>query len=428
MADLDVPISSASDESRDMAILESKEEVAPEVEKEEVEETEAEAEGETETHEAKPPSEDDEESDKEVKKETKRLLTDEEEEEEQQLKELDEKVGRPSFKDIQKKYPNIFSDFPEIRDIYHRDAITFGASGLFTSVEEARESSVKAGTLDNVNEAINQGNFEGILKTLEEGDLKNFAEDIPKALHSINPNLYFRLSGPIFADMLNSAMRKAESTDSEPLKNSVLNICRFLYGKAELPKLSNKPVDPRLEEERRQLETERSQVTAERNSQFQNSTNKIIDKRLDELILDGLDPRNELPDFTKKSILREVKERINGLVGKNSNLKEDLKALFLRAEKRGWPTELKSQIISRYLGAVKPSIAALKSQIKAEATGKRTAPTGPRRFAPRDPSKGSTSSSGNSRAVSASRIDPKKVDWRKTSDDDILSEGKVVLK
>src|SRR5260221_6403855 len=430
MSDTGIPISSESDETRDLRIMDSGGEG-----KEKSVNLEGD-EGKVENEEKIPPSDDeslsptDDKEKEELERETKQLQTDVDQQEETQLKELDAKVSRPSFQEIQKEYPDIFTKFPELREIYHRDAAVFGSTGIFSSVEEAREASSKSNTLDETNNALSQGDFKGVLESLDERTLVNFVEELPSTLGKINPKLFYQLSAPIFSDMLNAAWRKAEKINSENFKHSILNVCEFLYGRQELPKLITSRInDPRLEEERKELDSTRSKIHQEQNYNFQNSTNKIIYRRFNNLILDGLNPMNELTKFTKKAIAKEVMDRVVQIVAKDSNLKAELQALFVRAEKRGWPIELKTQIISRYLGRVKGSIASLKSQIKSEALSRRTRPTGPRKLEPRDRSERSNSSgkSNQQRTVSSRSLDPKKVDWRQTSDDDLLSD-KVVLK
>ncbi len=97
--------------------------------------------------------------------------------------------------------------------------------------------------------------------------------------------------------------------------------------------------------------------------------------------------------------------------------------MFERASKRGHPQESKSQIITTYLGRVKNLISSLKSQTKLEALGKKARPEGPRKLEPRD--RGDKSPQ---RSLPAKNIDPKKVDWKNTPDDDILSNNKVAMK
>src|SRR5260221_13710921 len=112
MSDTGIPISSESDETRDLRIMDSGGEG-----KEKSVNLEGD-EGKVEKEEKIPPSDDeslsptDDKEKEELERETKQLQTDEEQEEETQLKELDAKVSRPSFQEIQKEYPDIFTKFP----------------------------------------------------------------------------------------------------------------------------------------------------------------------------------------------------------------------------------------------------------------------------------------------------------------------------
>lgn len=405
--DADDPGHSESDLKTDLTIMDTpgetvpKESTSAEVEKEvdEVEET---------------TSEDREELEKELEAEDE---LEAEEGKDREKTKLDSQVLRPSFKEIQKKYPDIFKEFPELRDVYHRDAVIFGE--VFSNVEEAKDASEKAKSLEVVDESLAKGDFTSVLKSMDEGVVQNLAENIMTTLHTINPKLFYVASAPIFSNMLNSMWQKAEKADSNNLRNSVLNVCEFLYGRKELPKLKGRTASPEVDARIKELDQETSRIRLKEATDFQNSTNRIIEKRLRQSIQEGLDPSNEMTDFVKNGITDKVVQRVGEEIAKDERFKDSLRAFFVRAERQGYPIEIKTQIVSAYLGRVKNLIGSIKSQVKSEAMGRRPKPAGPRRL---EPSKGSSSSERSTRSVS-----PSEVNWRETSDEDIFN-NKVSIK
>src|SRR5687767_11360934 len=102
----------------------------------------------------------------------------EEDEEEDELKALEEELAEPTDeqlesmtparrKDILKKYPTLFKDFPYLEKAYYREQ---QFTQVFPTIEEAKEASVKAGVLNNFENDLLKGNTVTILKGVKQQD------------------------------------------------------------------------------------------------------------------------------------------------------------------------------------------------------------------------------------------------------------------
>src|SRR5439155_10821415 len=95
-------------------------------------------------------------------------------------------VGRPSFKDIKAKYPNLFKDFPDLREMFFREQ---GYSELFPTVEDAKEAHENSANYSFLRELVEGGtteNTEEFLGAVKDIDkLQSFAYSFLPALQKV---------------------------------------------------------------------------------------------------------------------------------------------------------------------------------------------------------------------------------------------------
>src|SRR5439155_10245930 len=99
---------------------------------------------------------------------------------EDELEELDEMPGkpRPTFKEITAKYPNLFKDFPDLREAMGRER---EYTELFDTVDAAKEAKEQVDDFSYLRELVESGSpekTEEFLAAVKEGgeeNLINFA-------------------------------------------------------------------------------------------------------------------------------------------------------------------------------------------------------------------------------------------------------------
>lgn len=340
---------------------------------------------------------------------------------------VEDKITRPSFKALQKAYPDIFKKFPELRQVYFRDA-QFGA--MFTSPEEARITVETAENFDFIQGQLASGNIDAIVQNLQPATQEVMADKILSSLYEVNPKLYFRSIAPAFSEMLNNAFKKGQSENNENLQRSVLNLCGFLYGKRELPKLpTDVKADPRVQQELETLRAERVRDFNQKASGFERSVEGDIETRLKKSIINGLDPNNELSDFTKNAVVEDVITKIGNVVKKDAKFLSTLRLAYRKAAKVGFTDNMKSQIISAYMGRVNSLVPKLRSQARSEALGKKKNPNAPQgnKTIKKESMNSPMRSSSGGKVNIGNNVPTSKIDYRRTTFDDIYN-GKATLK
>lgn len=346
---------------------------------------------------------------------------DEGEDEGEEEEKLDEKSGKPALKTITAKYPNLFKDFPQLKNAYFRaDAY----SELFPSIEDAREAQAKSDTLDQLeNVIIKQGSSKELFDSIKESSpqaLGKFVENLLPTLYNFDSKLFYKATEPITRQLLWSAKQHGLKTKDDNLVASTQHLANFLFGESDVeqPKTARRVED---DPERAEFEKEKSAFENRKRGEFLTDLNMRAGKDLVKIISDGLDPKNVMSDFLKQTITEKILDEVGSRLEKDTRHMSRMTALHNRAAKAGFPKAMTDQIASAYLSAAKLLIPAVRTEIKQKAMSGKSSNNG-------NNSRRQIPSSGTSRGSNLPKnLSSKQVDWSKTTDMDFLMD-KVTLK
>jgi len=290
----------------------------------------------------------------------------EESEEESEEEELEEpEITRPSWRMIKEKFPELAKD-KDFREMFHREK---AYTETFPTIEEAKSAKEKADVLDFFEGTLDAGDPTPFIRSLDENTAPLIAERFLPALAQVSPKLFGIATKPMLVNMLTAAANKANEIQDKNLAMSVRNITKFLFGTPEIPKLA--AADPEVEAEKKRLQDQR--LTLEQRDQL-NFTTKVdasIKKSLEKVILDGLDPKNELSEFTKSALVKQVIEDTKNEMLNDTNFKGRLQSLFAQAKKAGFPPDYLPRLVSAYLGRAKTTALTLRAKHKSAAVVKK---------------------------------------------------------
>jgi hypothetical protein len=355
----------------------------------------------------------------------------EQEEVPEEEQESDKEHTRPDLKAITAKYPNIFKEFPQLRESYFR---ANAYAEVFPTVEDAKESAEKAQTLDGFEEAlIKNGSaielFDSIANTSPKA-IERFVDNLLPNLYKFNTDLFVRATAPVTKNILWNAFQQGSrnpdgrTKDGKPFSNlaaAAQHIHNFLFGDANIEDPSKSRRDTKDDPERAQFEQERQNFEKERFKDLDSETQRVVGRQLGDLISNGLDPKNVMTPFLRNSIIEKVIDELGDKLKQDSRHMTKMESLWRRAKASGYPRGLATQIAKAYLDSAKLLVPEIRNKIKSEALkGKVASNNGNKRTAV-------PQSGGSGRKVSTDKVGAKQIDWSKTSDVDFLND-KVVLK
>ena len=368
-----------------------------------------------------------EEDDKGEDKEGKEEKEDEEEEGEDKPFE-----GRPTLTDIKTKYPKIFKEFPELREVLFREQ---KFSENFGSVEEAQEAAVKAQSFNTIEAALLAGDVNPIIQQLGANAPNSLAQVVDNFLPTVmkaSQDLYLRATIPVIEQFLFTAYEHGKSTNDANLMRSAQHAANFIFGKPEIPDPSRRtgnkgphPAEQKLEEERRTwAETRFREASSEVSAE--------IDTELESEILKGLDPGKKLSERQRSRLIQDIKDEIDKNLGKDEAFKRQMKGLWTKAGAANYPKDQRASIKSAFLARAKALVPSVRTRLRAEWFGEKLPNSGEKNP---DKNKGQQLTRkrvipDSGRVASGKGTRPpssKEVDYSKTSDLDLI-EGRFSRK
>ena len=355
------------------------------------------------------------------------------EEEEQPGDEGEEKKeDRSKFGEITKKYPNLFKDFPNLRHVFFHEK---EYRELFPTIDEAKEAVEDLAGLQELEKSLasgDPGDVVGILDSMKElGDdvVPNFAINFLPSLRSANQDLYYQAITPVLVDFTRSMFDAGTRNENENLRNAAAVAALYFFGD---PKVASGEKEIKLPERKKapepdsELEKERRSFRQERYTSFYNDIIQDSDRQLENLISDGLDPKNNMTDGMKELVTERVVKEISKALANDSAHTSKMDTLWKKAGDDNFSGRHKAKIIAAYLEAAREILPRIRSKVRANALGirerrpeNRTGETR-RRIEPE-------STTGGGRQSNNGKVNAKNIDWRKTSDLDFLKDN-ITLK
>lgn len=379
-----------------------------------------------------PKSEEEEDEDLEDKDRKELDKEDEEEEEDDEKEDEEEKdeeeeekpspdVGTmPRYSEINKKYPGVFKDFPQLRSALF---LAPKYQEIFSDPEAAQESANKSREYDEMEaNIVGKGDPSYLLQVLSENNpkaLKAVVENFGEALRRVAPDEYTNLTTPIIEELLAVASRHAQKTNNKNLHLAARHLANYVFANGgDIPDPSRR-IKPGPSEAEKQLETERASYAQRELDRALADIGKEASPELNRIISDKL---TGLSDFEKRALIREAREEVDRRLGSDKAFQNIMAGLWKRAAESGYSDDSKSRIRRAWLDRARAIAPSVRNRLREEALGAKDPNREKRKGEDQKkrtfPGKGGPSSSGKSRSGFA---DPKKIDWGKTSDEDILA-------
>lgn len=334
---------------------------------------------------------------------------------------------RPSIKDLNAVFPDLFKKFPSLKDMYFREA---EFTKVFPTIEDAKEASQNNEAFANLRGDVISGNGEKFLSAIKEvGDksLDRFARNFLPSLVKVNPSSFWQAAHPLIEDVARQMFKSGEKNQDENLQNAARYLSKFIFGETEYAE--GKKTSVIQEEEKSEVTREREAWDLERHNEFRGKVWSDISGQLKSLIIgkdvktgkSRIDPDEVLSPFITNMIIEKVIGDLGEQLQADKAHIKYMDTLWDHAKKNGRKEADKSRIISAYLARAKSIIPSLRSKYVSEALGKKVRSATQNRDKitripertqnPGSPSRGRNFDSN------------KKIDYSKSSDMDILNDN-----
>ena len=348
-------------------------------------------------------------------------------------------TSRPTFKTINEKFPTLFKVFPDLKEMYFREA---EYTKIFPSVEEAKEVHERQQDYVWMEESILSGDparlgeFMDSVEQGKKGALESMAQNFLPALLNTSRDTYYNVTTPFIQEFLRSIYSDGLKSSNDNLKNSALHMAKSVFGDtkfvtSETPIKMGKTPSKEESQERSKFEQEKKDYQQTRYRDFKGGVDEKAKSNLQSIIKRGLDPESALTPYMSRIIIEDVFNSINDLMEKDTRYMSAINSLWKKADRAGFVGEWESRILSTYLERAKSLLPSVRSKAMSEALGHGNAQSrkkvddAQKDKGRRDVSPSGKSSSGEGKG--SKTPDASKIDWENTSDEDFLND-KITLR
>lgn len=327
---------------------------------------------------------------------------------------------RPTMAQIREKFPDLFKTFPTLKAAIAREK---QFSEIFHTPAEASETASLADEYSALRDDVVAGTGEKLLPALKESDsLGKFSKNFLPNLYKTDKDLHWQTIAPVLEDFVRAAYSNGTRNHNDNLKNAALVISEALLGDLEIAEGKKSlvqreaPKDAKVDEEKQKYENTRY-------NDFNIDVHEALYESLKSEISNGLKVEG-LTDFMKNSITQAIINQISDAVKADKTFTAYKDKLWKEAKSNGYRREDKSRIINASLARAKSLIPSLRRKLISEALGSSPSEGQKRQEkveqikSRREPGSQGRPNSPSTRMPSAKRID-----WRKTSDFDVLNDN-----
>jgi hypothetical protein len=311
---------------------------------------------------------------------------------------------------------------------------------LFPTIDDAREAQESAQDFDRFSGLVNSGRAEDFteflngVKQVSAENLTNFASNFLPGLYKTDKDTYFAVTTPIAESLLRNAYKAGVNSGDEDLQNAALHIARYALGDVGFATGEKTSVVQRPAEEAKKdskYEQEKNEFYTARYNDSKQYVSTTAYTRLSNEIKKGLDPNGTLNDFTTQLIVKEILNEVGSTLEADRTHMDTINSMWRHAHKAGFAGNWKDRILATYMSRARAIMPAIRARVRNQALNDQRDRNGQReRVATKSLDRREVQGSQNTgnmgkaggRAPSASEVD-----WRKTSDMDILND-RVTLK
>lgn len=347
-------------------------------------------------------------ADKEDKEES-----EEEPEEIDELKEIEEELNEPtdeqlelvtpvSRREILKKYPNVFKDFPHLEKAYYREQ---QFTEIFPTIPEAREAAAAVNTLDNFEQDLLKGNTKALLESIKKESPNAFAkiaDNYLMTLGQVDEAAFHHVIGTVTKQTIVEMVKEARASKNDALEAAAQLLNQFVFGTSEWkPPTKLSKEQPDKDGKENEVDQREKQYITERFETTRDDLNVKVNNTLKATIDGNIDPKDSMSEYVKKTASREALDQLQTIIQKDTRFISLVDRLWDDAFKKRFNKESVDRIRSAYLSKAKtllPSVIKKARNDALKGMGKRVVED----TEETTPNKGPASTKGRSQAQNTS--------------------------
>lgn len=317
----------------------------------------------------------------------------EEVEEKDELKEIEEELEEPTEeqlelvipvrrREILKKYPQLFKDFPYLETAYYREQ---QFTELLPTIDDAKQAVEAKQILDRFENDVMGGNTETILKAVKAENPQGFykiVDDYLPTLARVDEKSYYHILGNVSKHTIIAMVQEArrlgvgENGQGLALQSAANILNQFVFGSSEFspPSKLSREVSPEKEDKDKEISEREQKFVRQQFESSRTDLNTRVNNVLKNTIDANIDPKKSMSDYVRKNVSRDALEQLEILISRDSRFKALTDKLWEKAFQEGFTKESTDRIRSAFVSKAKTLLPSVIKKARNDAlrgTGKR---------------------------------------------------------
>lgn len=306
---------------------------------------------------------DDDSDEDDIDDELEELARDDEEPTEEQL-DLVTPVRR---KEILKKYPELFKDFPYLEKAYYREQ---QYTELLPTIDDAKAAVEKSQTLDRFEGDLVKGNVETIFTAIKKEQPNSFAkivDDLLPAINRVDPQAFNHILANTMKHTIASMAIEAKRSNSDALRQAAQVLNQFIFGSSDYKPPTRLSQDDKPDDKADALTQREQEFTARQFETARGDLTTKVNNTLRNTIEGNIDPRSSMTEYVKKNAVREVSETLQKLIKQDQRFTTITDKLWEKAFVKNFSQESLDTIRSAYLSKARTLLPSVIKKARIEA-------------------------------------------------------------
>lgn len=270
-------------------------------------------------------------------------------------------------REILKKYPKLFEEFPALEKAYYRD---YQFTKMFATPGEAEEVVSKAGVLDAFEQDLMSGNTEKMLTAVKNGNKEAFNKIVDNyldVLGKVDKEAQNHLVGNVAKNIIAYIVDAGRKSKNDDLIDLAEGLNKFLFNSDtyEPPKKLSSDKDGKGEEDK--VSQREREFLQKRFDTAVTDVSSKVSNLLKFNINEYIDPHKTMTDFTKKHAAADALDTLNRLMDKDERFKSLVDKLWEKAVKEEFSSESLNKIKDAYKAKAKSLLPSVLKKARSEA-------------------------------------------------------------
>ena len=259
-------------------------------------------------------------------------------------------------REILKKYPDLFKEFPYLERAYYREQ---QFTEILSTIEDAKEAAESHKVLQRYTEdMVEKGNINNVLKMIKDSNPETYAQVVDgymEHLRTVDPAAHTHVQSNIVKNIILGMVDTAKSDGDDDLRTAALLLNKWAFGSAKFtpPEKMAKETKPEDKSKEAEISEKEKAFNKRITDNAMQGVSTRVNNSIKSAIENNIDPQKAMTDYVRKNAARDALEKINELIDRDTRFQTIVNKLWDKAAKSNFSDESLAEVRRAFLSKAK---------------------------------------------------------------------------